>query len=271
MIQQNSAAYCSQIIKDNDSDRFLISQFVPLDVRTKLFAIYALNYELSRIWENVNEPMAGMIRFQWWREAIDKVYAGEKTPGHPVLELLFDVIHQSNIPKPLFDALIEGRQQDIQPGAVQSMDELKGYCDATSGKLFQIAGHIYDYEDIENLNWLGQAWGMLHVLLAVPGATQKQFLLPTGDADISQKILDRPKTYESEVIRIMQGVATETEQVLEKISTAAKNPILLYLTYIKLYLPNLQRALDKQTLSIRLPSRFKVVRSLIGASWLKRY
>lgn len=54
-----------------DEDRWISSRFAPPTERKALVALYALAYELVRVREAVSEETLGLIRFQWWREAID--------------------------------------------------------------------------------------------------------------------------------------------------------------------------------------------------------
>jgi len=69
--------YCRDVVARFDHDRHLITLYAPQDKRGALCALYAFNYEISRIRESVSEPMLGEIRLQWWHEAIDDIYDGK--------------------------------------------------------------------------------------------------------------------------------------------------------------------------------------------------
>ena len=66
------------LVRRHDRDRFQTALFAPAARREALFALYAFNYEIARVRESVREPMLGQIRLQWWREAIDAAFAGER-------------------------------------------------------------------------------------------------------------------------------------------------------------------------------------------------
>ena len=66
---QDSFAYCENLVREADKDRYLASLFAPADRRPQLHALYAFNIEVARVRELAREPMAGEVRLQWWREA----------------------------------------------------------------------------------------------------------------------------------------------------------------------------------------------------------
>ncbi|MGF1641784.1 MAG: squalene/phytoene synthase family protein [Rhodospirillales bacterium] len=69
-------SYCCEQFRRFDSDRFVCSLFAPAAEREAIAAVYAFNIEVARIRESVVEPMLGRIRLQWWRDAVDGIYAG---------------------------------------------------------------------------------------------------------------------------------------------------------------------------------------------------
>jgi len=63
-------AYCENLLRAGDKDRWLASLFAPADRRPHLHALYAFNLEIARVRELAREAMAGEIRLQWWREVL---------------------------------------------------------------------------------------------------------------------------------------------------------------------------------------------------------
>ena len=45
--------------------------------REALFALYAFDHEIAKVRHVVREPMAGLVRFQWWRDALDGIDSGQ--------------------------------------------------------------------------------------------------------------------------------------------------------------------------------------------------
>ncbi len=75
-------AYCTDLVRAQDRDRFLAALFAPADKRQDLFALYAFNVEVARVREVVREALPGEVRLQWWRELIEGHGRGE-VGGHP--------------------------------------------------------------------------------------------------------------------------------------------------------------------------------------------
>ena len=76
-------------------------------LRADLIALYAFEAELMAIPTRVTQPLLAEMRYVWWREQMDGVFAGAPRKGHPVLEALTDVVARHGLDRAPFDALIE--------------------------------------------------------------------------------------------------------------------------------------------------------------------
>ena len=95
-------------VRAADIDRWLSSRFVADEQpRADLIALYAFEAELMAIPTRVTQPMLAEMRYVWWREQLDGVFAGVARKGHPVLEALTDVVTRHGLDRAPFDALIE--------------------------------------------------------------------------------------------------------------------------------------------------------------------
>jgi phytoene synthase len=91
-----------------DPDRWLSSRFVgDRAARDDLIALYAFEAELVAIPTRVTQPLLAEMRYAWWREQMDGVFAGVPRKGHPVLEALTDLVARRSLDRAPFDALIE--------------------------------------------------------------------------------------------------------------------------------------------------------------------
>jgi len=84
-------SYCGALVQSQDPDRFLLAQFAPFERREVLYALFAFNHEIAKTREVVSETQLGLIRLQWWREAIEGVYNGEVLE-HEVVKALANAI-----------------------------------------------------------------------------------------------------------------------------------------------------------------------------------
>jgi phytoene synthase len=62
-------AYCEALVRAADKDRFLAALFLPPVVRAHAFALYAFNAEIAAVRGRARDPLAGEVRFQWWRDS----------------------------------------------------------------------------------------------------------------------------------------------------------------------------------------------------------
>ena len=66
----DSAAFCADLVRSHDFERYASTLFVSADKRRALLALYAFNVEISRVREQVSQPLPGEIRLQWWTDML---------------------------------------------------------------------------------------------------------------------------------------------------------------------------------------------------------
>lgn len=164
-------SYCAKEARRFDRDRFICAAFAPESRREAIWAILALNAELARVPERVREPMLRAIRFAWWRERIDDVFAG-RAVGHAVLQSLAGAVWQHGLQRHHFDDLIEGRARDVddEPGP-RSIDDLIAYVETTSSTVTRLILSVLGADrpaDATAGGHLGLAWGLIGLMRAVP-------------------------------------------------------------------------------------------------------
>ncbi|RZJ00427.1 MAG: squalene/phytoene synthase [Brevundimonas sp.] len=95
-------------VRAADPDRWLSSRFVADErLRADLIALYAFEAELLAIPTRVTQPLLAEMRYVWWREQMDGVFAGVPRKGHPVLEALTEIVARHALDRAPFDDLIE--------------------------------------------------------------------------------------------------------------------------------------------------------------------
>lgn len=155
-----------QTLKNADPDRYRAALMAVDAARERLLTLYAFHYELAKVPEMVSEPMIGAIRYQWWRDALAEIYEGKPVRKHEVATPLKEVLTQFDIPRYWADALIDGRERDLDPRPFENMDAAKAYCAATSGKLMQIAVQVaapdmaVSESQAAGIEQAGLAWGL---------------------------------------------------------------------------------------------------------------
>ena len=92
-----------------DEDRWISSRYAGASERRALIALYALAYELARVRLVVTEEGLGLIRFQWWRDAVSEIEAG-KVREHDVAKALKEEIDAGRLKPGALHKLIDGYQ-----------------------------------------------------------------------------------------------------------------------------------------------------------------
>lgn len=127
-------AYLLDEARRHDPDRALCALFAPAERRPGVLALLLLNHELARIPDVVTQPVAGMIRYQWWREAIAEAAAG-RPRAHPVVQGLAPLLQGGAVAVADLEGMIDARAQELEGLAPDDRAALEAYAAATSGAL----------------------------------------------------------------------------------------------------------------------------------------
>jgi phytoene synthase len=136
-------AYCENLLRAGDKDRWLATLFAPAGRRRHLHALYAFNLEIARVRELAREAMAGEIRLQWWREVIAGTRPGEAA-ANPVAAALMETIARCGLPAQTFLDLIEARAFDLYNDPMPDLDAFVGYGRHTASGLIALAARVFD-------------------------------------------------------------------------------------------------------------------------------
>lgn len=143
-----------QQVRAADLDRWLSSRFVADEgLRADLIALYAFEAELMAIPTRVTQPLLAEMRYVWWREQTDGVFAGVARKGHPVLEALTDVVARHGLDRGPFDALIEAHIGRVH-GDPHDLDAFYVGPMQTAVRLLAGPGHEAAVEEA------GRMWGL---------------------------------------------------------------------------------------------------------------
>lgn len=163
-------AYCADQVKQYDRDRYFTSLFAGGERHRALVTLYAFNLEIARTRETVSEPMLGQIRLQWWRDAIGEIYAGSRR-NHPVVFALSTLIERHEPSRARFEAMIDGREFDLQEQPPGTLDDLNAYVRSTSGELTCLALELLGARDDASMEIgydAGISWALTGLLKAIP-------------------------------------------------------------------------------------------------------
>lgn len=248
-------SYCGQEVRSHDHDRFLTCLFAPATRREDLFALYAFNLEVAKTAEVVSEAMIGRIRLQWWREALDGIYCG--TPRkHAVVEPLAATVKRHDLPRSLFDKIIDGRELDLEDEPPCDLQAFEAYAANTSAALTRLAAMVLGVKEevaLEAAEHVGSAWAMIGLLRAVPfHAARKRLFLPA-------ELTDRYELVRGDLFELRRSDALA--KVTEEISKRADGHLREARTH--------RQDFDRSTIAAVLPAVIaqQHLKNLAGSDW----
>jgi len=178
---EDSAGFCTQLVRTHDFARYAATLFAAVEQRRPLIAIYAFNVEISRVREQVSQPLPGEVRLQWWTDMLAGAGHGG-VEGNPVAAELLQAIRAFRLPVERLSRLIDEHQFDLYNDPMPTKAALEGYIDDTSSALFSLAAATAGQQspEIEHLaRHAGLAQGIAQVMAALPlDASRRQLFVP---------------------------------------------------------------------------------------------
>ena len=185
--------FCAQQVREYDPDRYLLSMFAPADRREGLWALFAFNIEIAKTREVVSETQLGLIRLQWWREAITEMYDSGIALEHGVLQALARAIEVYELPQEHFEKLIFAREFDLEDVLPENIEGLIKYADFTNTPLMKLAVQVAgDDPDAEPVQPVSVNYALAGIVRSVPHfARQRRCLLPEDLLKQHEQRLDK--------------------------------------------------------------------------------
>jgi phytoene synthase len=138
---QDAFAYCAEMVRGADRDRYLATLFAPAELRGALCALYAFAIEIRRVRELAREPLPGEIRLQWWTEVLSGERR-EEASANPVAAALGATIEKHGFAAAGLLDLIEAHRFDLYDEPMASAADLERYAAQTSAILFALSAQI---------------------------------------------------------------------------------------------------------------------------------
>ncbi len=134
-------AHCETHVRDGDRDAWLSFLFAPAAKRPHLHALHAFVLEVAHVRDRVREALAGELRLQWWRDAIEGEARGDVS-AHPVAAALIDTIGKCRLSRDVLTELIEAHRFDLYDDPMSTLHDWESYCEATAAAEIRLASTI---------------------------------------------------------------------------------------------------------------------------------
>lgn len=175
---QDAFAYCAEVVRATDRDRYLATLFAPVEKRGALYALYAFNSEVARVREVARQPLPGEIRLQWWSDVL-RGERGDEAGANPVASALLAALERYQVASAKLIDLIDARRFDLYDEPMVTVADLETYARRTSSILFALAAQILSGEGESAAEPAGIAYAIVGLLRALPlHAARHQLYVP---------------------------------------------------------------------------------------------
>jgi 15-cis-phytoene synthase len=179
--EQQAAAFCADLVRAQDFDRYATTLFVGSPERRALLALYAFNVEIARVRFQVSQPLPGEIRLQWWTDMLTGSGHGG-IEGNPVAFELKEAIATYALPIEPLTGMIEAHLFDLYNDPMPDSRVLEAHLTDTEGALFGAAGRVLgaNGEAVERLaGHAAMAHGLARAIARLPyDSSRRQMYLP---------------------------------------------------------------------------------------------
>ncbi|MGA7805927.1 phytoene/squalene synthase family protein [Bradyrhizobium sp.] len=302
---RDAAAFCADLVRSHDFPRYASTLFVSAEQRRALLALYAFNVEISRVRDQVSQPLPGEIRLQWWTDMLagddfagqnlsdqdlsdqdlaDRDDGGDQggVQGNPVASELRLAVRDFRLPVEPLSRLIEEHQFDLYNDPMPTLAALEGYVTDTSSALLALAARIAapPSEEAEHLaRHAGLAQGFAQVLASLPrDASRRQLFLPqqlleSQGSAIEEVFAGKQTPRLRAAIDQMIGEAMRhLDAAFDLLATvpAEVRPVFLPLALVRRELARMTRA-DADLFGLQAMSRLSILWTLWRASRSRRF
>jgi 15-cis-phytoene synthase len=277
----DAAAFCTDLVRSHDFVRYASTLFVPGEERRALLALYAFNVEISRIRDQVSQPLPGEIRMQWWTDLLAGAGHGG-IEGNPVASELWLAIRTYGLPAEPLSRLINEHQFDLYNDPMPTLAALEGYVHETASALFTLAARILTppSAEIEHLaRHAGFAEGFVRVIASLPrDAARRQLFLPLqflqsqgcGMEEVfSGKQTPKLRAAIDQLLGEARAHLQTAEELLAQVPVIVR-PAFLPLVLTRHDLARLSRA-DNDPFVLQVRSRFSILWALWRASRSRQF
>jgi len=182
-----SYARCEEITRTQARNFYYGLRLLPDGKRQALYAIYAFMRQADDISDEIPTAHDAQMALERLRATLGDAYNG-RAASTPVMKAFQDAITRYQIPKLLFDELLEGMTMDITPRRYSTFEELYRYCYRVAGVVGLACIHVWGAEDWEHAQQMavecGVAFQLTNILRDIREDAQRgRLYLPAEDLE----------------------------------------------------------------------------------------
>lgn len=154
---QRSRAYCEQLTRTQAKNFYFGLKLLPEPKRSAMFTLYAYMRLVDDIADDETDGRSVRQRvdeLQAWREHTHAILDGRSNTGgneiiddgHLLWPAFAEMVRQYRMPRHVFDDVIAGQRQDLQPEPFDTFAQLHEYCYRVAGVVGLASIYIWGFE-----------------------------------------------------------------------------------------------------------------------------
>ena len=174
--------YTDRFLRQSTENFTVASWLLPRSIRRGFADVYAFCRwadDLADDPRNRGDPGRGLEMLRWWRDELDRCYAGR--PRHPVYVALAATVERHGLPREPFDDLIDAFEQDQRVTRYPDLPTLLRYCEKSANPVGRLVLMLMGYRDAERS--------------ALSDATCTALQLTNFWQDVRRDVLERDRVY----------------------------------------------------------------------------
>ncbi|KAL4920457.1 Squalene/phytoene synthase [Aspergillus aurantiobrunneus] len=175
---QAAHKYCLNLLAKYDRPSYTLSTFIPRPTQPAYIALRALNSTLSLIPDTTSSYTIGLMRLQFWRDAIAKTLSGSP-PKEPIAILLASAIEDLHrrsggkvkLSKNWLNRMINAREQTLTNDPYPNLEALENYAESTYSTLLYLTLSAMPMASVTAdhvASHIGKAVGIAAILRGLP-------------------------------------------------------------------------------------------------------
>lgn len=253
--------YSGQIVRQQEPALFLLSLFAPAGARPALWALYAFYHEIAKTRDVVSETATGLIRLQWWREAVAEIYSRRPPRRNEILPDLAAAVQKYGLDRADFDTIVYTHEFDLEGRNPATLEGLGHYAEGTHGALIRLSLKISGENDtVEAINTAARRYGIIQAIRRVPHHVGQGWSLLPADI-LARHNVSLKKIYDFNDKQNLPDVIQEVLSALPKKRNAQSDLLRRVYRLTEIYGQQIEKAgYDPYHPSLRVPPPFLALR-----------
>jgi phytoene synthase len=145
---RRSQEYCRDLTRKAARNFYFGLKLLAEPRRSAMFALYAYMRLVDDIADDDRPYAQRLADLEAWQHKTQAVLDGHLPEGdpHPLWPAFLDMVQRYEIPPRVFEAIIAGQQQDLNPERFDTFDELEAYCYRVAGVVGLASIHVWGFE-----------------------------------------------------------------------------------------------------------------------------